>query len=294
MLLVNRLSEFSRGHPTLRRALWPALALRRKWLRKRDAKMASIFERLGAMFAEDPVLRVQEFDGLFALPARSALFRRLAEDGEYEPVLTSHCLSLLDPARDAIDVGANVGFHSVLFARHLPRQRVLAIEPTHKARQRLLRNLALNDVQERVLVFAGAASDRSGSIEINTIDGLEEFSSVGKMAHPAIHGQHVSVECVATRTIDELVVEHALNPGLLKVDVEGFEHCVFEGAQQTLIRHRPVVVSELSDFLLRKNGSSARDVVRSFESIGYRVFDPLHPNEAPGAREFGDIICVPR
>lgn len=256
--------------------------------------MAPIFERFGALFAEDPVLRVHEFEGLFALSARSALFRRLLEQGEYEPALTRQCLQWLDPTRDAIDVGANIGFHSVLFARKLPQRRVLAVEPTRNARQRLLRNLSLNQVQERVLVFGGAASDRSGSIEIKSVDGLEEFSSIGAMAHPAIQGRPVATEKVETRTIDELVAEHALEPGLLKVDVEGFEHHVFAGAQETLARHRPVVVSELSDYLLRRNGSSAREVVRGFEALNYRVFDPLHPDEAPGSREFADMVCVPR
>jgi FkbM family methyltransferase len=293
-MIAKNAPPLSLDHPALRWALWPALALRRQWLRRREQRMAPVFERIGSLFAEDPVLRVQEFEGVFALSARSALFRRLLEQGEYEPALTRECLQRLDPTRDAIDVGANIGFHSVLFAQQLPQRRVLAVEPTENARRRLLRNVAMNGVEKRVLVFAGAASDRSGSIEIHSVDGLEEFSSIGAMAHPAIQGRPVATEQVATRTLDELVAEHDLEPGLLKVDVEGFEHHVFAGAQQTLARHRPVVVSELSDYLLRRNGASAREVVQGFEALGYRVFDPLHPNETPGNREFADMVCVPR
>lgn len=293
-MLLNSLSRLVNKHHMLRRALWPALALRRQWLRIDDARSSAFFERLGAMLAEDPVLNVPEFQGRFALSARSALFQRLVQTGEYEPVLTGHCLDMLDLTRDAIDVGANVGFHSVLFASRLKDRRVLAIEPTQQACRRLLRNLSLNDVQERVIVFAGAASDRCGSIDINTIEGLEEFSSVGELVHPAVDGRRTTAEHVETRTVDELVRQYALRPGLLKVDVEGFEHRVFEGARKTLVEHRPVVVSELSDFLLRKNGSSAQEVVEFFQRLGYRVFDPVHEHEVPGHRDFADMICVPQ
>ena len=128
---------------------------------------------------------------------------------------------------------------------------------------------------------------------MKTIAGREEFSSAGEMAHPSIAGQHFTIERVEARTLDQLVAEHGLAPGIVKVDVEGFEHHVFEGARDTLARHRPVVVSELSDYLLRKNGSSARAIVQQFESRGYRVFDPLHLGETPGSREFGDMVCLP-
>lgn len=69
---------------------------------------------------------------------------------------------------------------------------------------------------------------------------------------------------------------------------------VFEGARELLAGHRPVVVSELSDVLLRKNGSSAQEVVRLFEPFDYVVSDPLQPGEPSGFRPFGDIICMPK
>lgn len=292
-MIVARLGQVARRHPMLYAALGPLIALRRRWLRREDDSTESILDRLAGLFAEDPVLQVDEFEGRFAFSSRSRLFRRVVEQGAYEPALTKCLLEHLDIGRDAIDVGANIGFHTVLFARRLEHRRVLAIEPTPDAGKRLLRNIALNDVGSRVVVFDGAASDVVGHTEIKSIAGLEEFSSLGAMAHPSISGKAFAVHRIETRTLDQLVAEHSLDPGLLKVDVEGFEHHVFKGALETLARHRPVVVSELSDYLLRRNGSSAQEVVRLFESIGYRVLDPLHPAEKPGAREFGDMLCLP-
>ena len=200
---------------------------------------------------------------------------------------------MLDPHRDAVDIGANIGFYAVLFAKRLDGRRVLAVEPTRNALARLRRNIALNAVESKTIVFEGVASNQSGWLEIKTISGLEEYSSLGAMDHPSIAGVAFVTERVEARTLDELVADHGLDCGFVKADVEGVEHTVFEGGQRTLAQQRPVVLSELSDYLLRKNGSSSLEVVRFFEALDYVVVDPQHPGEKPGRRLFGDILCLP-
>jgi FkbM family methyltransferase len=243
---------------------------------------------------EDPILQVDDYQGRFALSAKSALFRRLAMHGHYERELTKRCLELLDPERDVLDVGANVGFHTVLFAKRLKRGRRLAVEPATNALRRLRRNLQMNLVQDKVIIFEGVASNAPGTVQLKVVAGKEEFSSIGALKHPAIAEDRSAVEVVIATTVDELVEKHRLTPRFMKVDVEGAEHLVFEGARHTLQVHRPAVIAELSDFLLRNNGSSALAVVRVFENLNYEVIDPLHPKIKPGHREFGDVLCLPR
>jgi len=259
-----------------------------------NSRVDRVFDRLAELLAEDPVVKVAEFEGTFALSPRGALFRFVAEQGDYEPVLARKCVELLDPHRDAVDVGANIGFYAVLFAKRLDGRRVLAVEPTRNALARLRRNIALNAVESKTIVFEGVASNQSGWLEIKTVSGLEEFSSLGAMDHPSIAGAAFVTERVEARTLDELVADHGLDCGFVKVDVEGVEHTVFEGGRRTLAQQRPVVLSELSDYLLRKNGSSSLEVVRFFEALDYVVVDPLRPGEKPGRRQFGDILCLPR
>jgi FkbM family methyltransferase len=292
-MIIEKISGLAHRHPMLRRTLAPVQQLRQRWLLKQHAGANQMLARLVEAFAEDPVLRVAEFQGTFAVSARSHLFRRIVEAGEYEPVLTRLCLELLDQKRDVVDVGANIGLHTVLLAKQLDRRRLLAVEPTRNALARLKRNIDLNGVGN-VTVFEGVASDAPAWLDIKTIDGLEEYSSLGVMGHPSVTGVQFATQRVEARTLDQLVSEHGLDCGFMKVDTEGMEHAVFGGARGILARQRPVVLSELSDVLLRKNGSSALDVIRIFESLDYIVTDPLHPGETPGAREFGDIICIPK
>ena len=249
--------------------------------------------RLPEALITPPVLTIKEFEGIFALDSHSDLFKRLLVEGVYEPQLVKQSLHYLDTDKDALDIGANIGLFSVLFAKHLRGRKVLAIEPTQRARRWLRENLAHNHVQDRVIVFEGAASDRQGQTTIRTIPGKEEYSSLGVMEHPAITGEPCSEEKISTDTVDHLVEQHGLTPGFMKVDVEGAEHLVFSGAQQVLKQHRPIILSELSDFLLVRNGSSAAQVIGLIESCGYDIIDPMHPNQAPGRSEFGDILCVP-
>lgn len=287
------LIRFADAHPTVRRVLAPVLAVRRRAIQHAADRQQLLLDRMSAMFVEDPCLRIEEFDGEFYLDSRSSLFHRVLAAGHYEPELTRRCLAELDPDRDVLDIGANIGFHAVLFGRQMRRGRVLSVEPTPRALARLRRNLARNDVAGRVDVFEGVVSSSAGEVTIQTIAGREEYSSLGAMAHPSIAGVATESLTVAATTVDALVRDRGLNPGFMKIDVEGVEHLVLAGSTEMLATHRPVILAELSDPLLRANGSSSAEVIRLLEGLGYRVTDPLRPGVPPGQRAFGDILCLP-
>ncbi len=281
-------------NPAARALLLPVLLARRAMARRRDAISSEVVRNLRRVVAEDPVIHLPEFEGTFCVDSRSDLFGRIARDGHYEPELAAICLRYLDRTRDAIDIGANVGFYTNLLAKELSGRRVLAVEPTSNALRRLRMNLQRNGVSDRTLVFEGVASDTVGSTTINTIVGREEYSSVGAMVHPSIQHAQYEQQRVAATTVDALVESHGLRPGFMKIDVEGFEHAVLRGASRTLHEHQPVVLSELSDTLLRRNGSSAAAVVQFMRDHDYDVFDPMNPGARFVGRAFGDMVCIPR
>ncbi len=278
----------------MRTALAPLLAARRAWLTRRGRAEIERFQRFGRLFAADPVLRLDAFGGEFELSPESHLLARIALDGHYEPELAAVCRAHLDPARDAIDVGANVGFYSVLMAHALPARRVLSVEPTPAALARLRANLTRNGVAERVTVVEGAAAATAGHFDLSVIEGREEYASFGALVHDTIAGEAHHVVRVPTTPLDDLVDAHGLTPGFVKIDVEGAEEAVLIGGARTLERHRPVIMAELNDDLLRQQGSSARAVLSRLEGAGYRLSDPSHPGQRPGLRPYGDVLAVPR
>ncbi len=293
---IQSLSRYTERLPVLNRFVRQPVVQLLNWLAARKHRSSErLFERLAEQLVEDPCLNVPEFQGRFYTDVRSSLFRRLIRDGQYEPELTALCLEHIKSDRDVIDAGANIGFHSVLFARQLKgATRVLAVEPTTSAACRLRRNLELNDVADRVIVHKGALAEKSGSLTMKTIAGREEYSTLGEWVHPSIANLSYVTEQVEVSTLDALVSHYHLNPGFLKVDVEGAEHRLFQGAEQLLRVHRPVIIAELSNALLVANGSSGAQVLNLIRSFNYEILDPMDPQRAPATRQFGDILCIPR
>jgi FkbM family methyltransferase len=291
---IDRLKLLTKKYSIIKSALYPAIIMRRSFLKKRLLSQKEVINSFSELLLGDPVISVKEFDGVFAVDARSDLFFRMIVYKSYEPHLAKYCLKYLDKNKDVIDVGANIGFFTVMFANNIHNRKVLSIEPTKNAIKRLRRNIELNDVASKVDVFEGVASNQAGTIEIKTIEGKEEYSSLGKMKHHSISKESYMSEKVISVTLDELVKQKSLDPGFIKVDVEGAEHLVFEGSHKVLEDKRPIILSELSNFLLNENGSSSIEVINAIKKHDYDVFDPIDPSVQPGTKDFGDILCFPR
>jgi FkbM family methyltransferase len=265
----------------------------RRYQHWRYTTSKAAFDSLSEMLAEDPVLRVDEFQGSFRMDARSDLFSRLVVYKEYEPLLAKAAVKFADGSRDFVDIGANVGFYSVLLAQHLTSGHGYAIEPTAKAFERLRANINFNGVQNRVTAIKAAITDRNGDVQINVVPGKEEYSSLGGMNHPSIAALKSTGETVQALTLDDLVAQQQINPGFLKIDVEGCEHMVLASARSTLLKHRPIIMTELWDPLITKNGSSSREVIRYLKDLGYRVEDPISGKEVTVSSASSEILCLP-
>jgi FkbM family methyltransferase len=186
--------------------------------------------------------------------------------GGYESVLTSLLVRLIEPGWIVFDVGAHIGWYTVLFSRHVgPKGRVHAFEPDPT-------NFAL--LQENtgqlfnVVVHPLAVWDSSGAVTFwRTPREVESgWGSLLPDEEPRL-----PLEVNAT-TIDEYVVAAALSRvDLIKLDVEGAEGRVLSGAARTLQSLRPIVVSEANAACLARDGLTLGDLVNRFQSYGYRI-----------------------
>lgn len=294
ILYLDKARKLLQQYPLLRTLLFPVQRMRARAYHKKKALQEDVVRNLRNVLVSDPLVSVEEFQGVFSIDRRSDIFKRIVIDGLYDPDLVRYCKQYLISDKDVLDIGANIGFYAVMFAKNIHGRRVLAVEPTRNALERLRKNIVLNRVEDIVIVFEGVVSDRAGKATIRVVPGKEEYSSVGVMEHPSIMEQQYASEEVASITVDELVARHDLNPGFMKVDVEGGEHPVFSGAKKVLSTWRPVILSELSNFLLTKNGSSSMDVINLIRQFDYDVLDPKDPSGPLGSKAFGDIICFPK
>lgn len=292
---MHTLNSYIKHNPTLMKLISPIINIRRHSLRKNIDIKIKVYNQLCEILVTDPVIHVDEFNGIFLIDKHSTLFRRILVEGCYEPKLVKYCSKYIDFNKDIIDVGANVGFYSVLCAKKINRcNKVLSIEPTKNAFEKLIHNLELNEVNSKVISYNGAASNIIGEVEINTVIGKEEYSSLGAMSHPSISRDSYTSYKVESSTIDFLVEKYSLKPGFIKIDVEGAENLVLEGCKKVLTENHPVILMEVSDALLKKNSSSAKAVIDTIYSYEYDIIVPGFPKELPGERAYGDILCIPK
>lgn len=142
---------------------------------------------------------------------------------DFEEMLwTAH---LLRPGDLFVDVGANVGVYSLL-ASVVAGARTLAFEPVPDTRRRLLEHVRLHDAQDRVEVRSSAVGDRPGRVHIQC-----DYGAANRLLRTGepMSGDTVEVDMVR---LDDVVDDPP--PVLLKVDVEGYEEAVLEGAEELL------------------------------------------------------------
>lgn len=218
----------------------------------------------------------------FALPSYARLNRRLGRDHvaaqsidgwwRFEDPLPTVLAALCADTQGAFyDVGANTGFYSVLVGRMAPTLTVRAFEPIPEIIGYLGQNLAIAGLAGRIAVEQVALSSSIGTAEVflpPAGHGLVE-SSASLLSD--FKETVAEVVVVATETLDAANARlGGERVGLIKIDVEGAEHLVIEGAVGVLARDRPVVAIEL----LQRAEFEA--IEGTFADLGYR-FLSMHP-----------------
>ena len=162
------------------------------------------------------------------------LMRRLAKYGVHESALTRLTLETLRPGDVAVDVGAHIGYFTLLAARAVgPRGRVVAVEPEPRNFRALLRNLRRARVGN-VLAVRAAASDRRGETWLRL---SEEHPGDHRIAAVA---EGVRIRVAAT-TLDALLGR--ARAAFVKIDVQGAEPLVLAGMRKTLAACPDVLVA---------------------------------------------------
>lgn len=199
-------------------------------------------------------------------------------------------LDLVNGGDWVIDAGANIGIVSGQLCRRVGGAGLVwAVEPLPRNIARL-RQLQGDNSLGQLRVLEVALSDRIGTAQLR----LPAAGHSGWGSFTASWNRSGELQ-VDTTTLDHLVAGEGSNDrrlSLLKVDVEGAEFEVLDGALATLRDHRPRLYLEFNDPLLRDNGRSSRDLLAACADVGYVPVD-----EPPSAALEGsviDLLLAPR
>jgi FkbM family methyltransferase len=219
---------------------------------------------------EDPV-RVKWFDGLrLDMVLGNDQSRCLYVGGSIEPNELAFVGRFLRPGMTVVDAGANEGWYSAFMARRVGANGlVLAVEPSPRERERLVRNLSINGLTNVRVASEGLAAD-SGHALLHVADPEHNGqNTLGSFVYKGVTGAQ-DVE-IRLERMDELAGKFGRRIDLIKMDVEGAELAALRGAEQILNESRPVILFELLDEALRAQGASAREVLAFLAQRGYSV-----------------------
>ena len=203
--------------------------------------------------------------------------------GAFERDTAKALLRLAKPGMVVLDIGANIGAHTLPLAAHIGKEgRLIAIEPSDWAYEKLLTNLGLNPELQTIVTPVQAAligttglqpSEFYASWDLNTVTG----------SHPIHGGQLRSSSGAKYVTLDNLVSDLSLpSVDLIKLDVDGFECEVLRGARKTLQQYTPPIVMELCPDIHEEVLSSSFDeLVTLLDTLGYSYADEVRFRPLP-------------
>jgi FkbM family methyltransferase len=213
-----------------------------------------------------------------------------------DPLLTA-LLAHIKPGSKVFDVGSFVGTYAVAAARRMSTGQVIAFEPSPESAGLLRRHSLLNGVENRIRVVEAACSNRNGIEVMSVWPVLTTTWGSGnalRNVYPREEADPTMVP-VCTVRLDDYVQAGKDVPSILKIDVEGAELWVLEGAMEVLRVHRPLVLLEIHKVIWHMFDTTEERVRALIASVGYDLLEitppyrPLH--EFP---EYGHALLRPR
>lgn len=192
-------------------------------------------------------------------------------DGQYEryelEALENWIFPRMDRSGQAIDVGANIGNHSLFFARHFPS--VVSLEPHPRTFQLLACNAGL--VENVTALNVGASN---GDAVVTVAQDLLNLGATSVRPSDRVVGlgsKAVTLKLVSIDTLPEITTKRV---SFIKLDIEGHEEAALRGAEETLRRDMPVVAMEVLPEDIKDGSTPSIEWLRS---LGYTSFVASRP-----------------
>jgi FkbM family methyltransferase len=191
--------------------------------------------------------------------------------GGFEPAERAFVSRFLRAGMTALDIGAHHGLYTLLASKRVgPNGQVFAFEPSPRERKALQRNVGLNRCKN-VIIEGLALGNEEGEGRLYVVQGHE--TGCNSLKPPSVNGITWAVP-VHVSSLDQWLATHNVgNVDFIKLDVEGGELAVLQGAQKLLeSAPRPVILAEVQDIRTQPWGYRASEVIRFLSDKGYKWF----------------------
>jgi len=236
----------------------------------------------GHQLQADPIVRKKIKGITYELDLREQIDTLIYYQGSFEPATTAAICRLCEPGMVALDIGANIGAHTLRMAQLVgPDGKVIAFEPMTAAKTKLERNISLNPFTNIVVEkLALGNADTKKRVHFRTswrLAGLPEQE------------EETSKELVTFRKLDTYAAQKRLvHVGFIKLDVDGLEFEILKGGRQSLKKWRPRLVMEVGDYP-GSGGYRLEDLLTMLTDLGYELYDEKNLRPLPADRLRADL-----
>lgn len=192
----------------------------------------------------------------------------IKEEGVFEKESTALIYRFLKEGDVVLDVGANIGYYSILFARLVgTRGQVHCFEPTEFYGKVLKKNIETNKASN-VFIHSFGLSNKSDSLPISI-----GYSSA--TIHDPYNGQYTtSVETIRLASLDEVIDKVGIKKiDFIKIDVDGHEPLFIQGAIKTIKKFKPKILLEVNHLNYFTAGFTAWDFYNSLKEMGAYIYN---------------------
>lgn len=155
--------------------------------------------------------------------------------------------------RVVLDIGANIGNHSMYFLKECGAEKVIAFEPVKETFNILKRNVEINGLQDKVVLYNCGVGESHSKAAVEEYD-LNNIG--GTILHDKEDGD-IEIFSIDSLNLDEDIT-------FMKVDVEGFEEKVIKGALETIKRYKPIILLEAWD-----RSNTIENIIVLLSDLGY-------------------------
>ncbi|HEV7375552.1 MAG TPA: FkbM family methyltransferase [Pyrinomonadaceae bacterium] len=196
----------------------------------------------------------------------SPIAQSIIETRQYEPHITAAIQRVLKPGMVFVDVGANIGYLSLIAAREVGRSgKVISFEPGQHFCKLLYLSAKLNGFAN-IEIYPFAVADRRKNVI------YDETHGSGSISLFDVNLETTSLRhIVSALTLDDVLRDEE-SVDLIKMDIEGAEHLALQGSKNILKSHRPIIISEFSPAGLQSvSGVSGKDFLRGLIDAQYDI-----------------------
>jgi FkbM family methyltransferase len=176
----------------------------------------------------------------------------------FEKFLVSYLRHFINPNKNVLDLGANIGTHSVIYSNYIDsNSTVYSFEPQKVVFDILVKNIELNNCKN-VIPFNFGCSNVNNVFYMNACYENKDNHGAFRIDSTLNEANGLKIEC---KVLDELGIT---NVGYVKIDVEGHEYEALLGMKTILLRDKPVIMIEIHDSCPTKN-----DTITLLVELGY-------------------------